>query len=201
MAENWNERTSKKDAQARRKRKDLQKQIVSPGSLMTVESIQFAKRRQADFAVSCELCGSGGLPITIIPRNWFRNFPSVVQPFIKNICYRAILKIRWNDVQFSVQTISFTRNLQNPVVTIHYWTAQNKKPYLGWSGQFIDSKNTLRVACIFLIELKPPNAPEKVRKACEKAALYFIFDIVARSKLVFVTSFFGYHEQKTNILK
>lgn len=110
-------------------------------------------------------CGKGGLPLSIVEQDWFRNFMHLVEPKFQNVSRVSVssrLEEIYKEEKRNMLDEISTSFVHKPTMTVDFWTGCNGKSYLGSTVHYVHEKK-LKSHTIFFVEVKPPHTSENIK--------------------------------------
>lgn len=113
------------------------------------------------------LCGHGGMPVTMVEKPWFRQFMRDVEPRFKSVSrvsvgskISALLRETKSDLLKEISIIA-SHGLR-PSITMDFWTGRDGRSFMGCTIHYVYN-NQLKNALFCFKEVPPPHTSENIR--------------------------------------
>ena len=142
------------------------------------------------------LCGQGGLPITIVERSWFRRFMKDVEPRFNHVSRNAVgSRIKELSEQAKSRLLNeisvISRFGLKPTVTVDFWSGRDNRSFMGCTVHYVHEKQ-LKHSMLFFKEVPPPHTSENIKihfedeiDRCEVHCFQVVTDNAANMKRAF----------------
>ena len=114
------------------------------------------------------LCGRGGLPITTVEQECFRDFMADVEPKFSHVSRVAVVskldKIYENEKMLLFKEISLS--CITPSVTLNFWTGRDNRSFMGCTVHYI-FKQQLQSRMLSSVEVPPPHTADRIKDRFE----------------------------------
>ena len=137
--------------------------IANNGSIVR-KQMEFKNQESIVRSYAKNLCGRGGLPISLIETAWFRAFMKDVEPRFSPVS-RVSVKRKLDELYSKGRgdlIESITSLPLKPSVTVDFWSGRDGQSFMGCTVHFIQD-GSLKNAMLFFREVPPPHTAENIR--------------------------------------
>lgn len=122
--------------------------------------------KKQDKILTCivkNVCGRGGLPISVVEQSWFRTFMEEVEPRFQPVSRRGVsskLDKLYEEEKRNLMADSATSVVEKPSVTVDFWTGCDVRSFMGCTVHYI-SQNELKSHMLFFLKFHL-RIPQKI---------------------------------------
>ena len=131
-----------------------------------------AFKKQDMMILTCivkNVCGRGGLPISVVEQSWFRAFMEEIEPRfqpVSRISVSTKLTKLYEEEKSRLLADIATSVVKKPSVTVDFWTGCDVRSFMGCTVHYI-SQNQLKSHMLFFVEVRPPHTSEVIKSRFE----------------------------------
>ena len=114
------------------------------------------------------LCGKGGLAISLVEQSWFRSFMQEVEPKfqpVSRVALNSKLDRIFEEKKGLLADIAKSV-VDKPSVTVDLWTGCDSRSFMGCTVHFIHEQQ-VRSHMLFFVEFPPPHTAQNIRARFE----------------------------------
>ena len=115
------------------------------------------------------LCGKGGLAISVVEQSWFRTFTQEVEPkfqLVSRVAVNLKLDKLFEEEKKSLLTDIAKSVIDKPSVTVDLWTGCDTRSFMGCTVHFIHEQH-VRSHMLFFVEFPPPHTAQNIKARFE----------------------------------
>ena len=144
--------------------------LNTDGSVKKIAKEPFRDQDKILTSIVKNLCGKGGLPISLVEQEWFREFMKLVEPRFESVSRVAVSskleEIYLREMRKLLAEIKASP-VDKPTVTVDFWTGCNSKSYMGSTAHYI-FEGQLKSHVLFFTEVAPPHTSENIKAHFEE---------------------------------
>ena len=93
-------------------------------------------------SIAKNLCGCGGMPVTMVEKPWFREFMREVEPQFKGVSRRSVgskISALSEETKLSLlkEISAIARHGLKPSVTVDFWTGRDNRSFMGCTVHYV----------------------------------------------------------------